>query len=111
MALLSSTFWSGSYSEQLPVTSPSAASAESEAFGASRSLSLLLLLARVISGSAELGVGNFDGGGIACDLPLALRTVFGAERFSLSEENDAAGEGDNAVGLSARARDLRVVAP
>ena len=82
--------------------------AESGALRASRSLSLLLLLARVASGSAELGVGNLDGGGIACDLLLALRALFETERFSLSEENDAAGEGESAVGLSARARERRV---
>ena len=89
--------------------SASAANPESGALGASRSLSLLLLLARVASGSAEFGVGNFDGGGIACDFPVALRAVFGTERFSLSEENDAAGEGESAVGgLAARARERRV---
>ena len=89
--------------------SPSAAKPESGAFGASRSLSLLLLLARVVS-SPEFGVGNFEGGGIACDLPVTLRAVLVTERFSLSEENDAAGdgEGESAVGLSSRTRERRV---
>ena len=41
---------------------------------------------------------------IACDLPLAFRALFEIERFSLSEEIDAAGEGESAVEFSVPAR-------
>ena len=80
----------------------SAAKAESGVFGASRSLSLLLLLARFASGSARLGGGNFDGGGIAVALPLELRAGWMFALFSLSDENDAAGDGESEAGFSTR---------
>lgn len=86
-----------------PGISEAAAKDESGALGASRSLSRLLLLARLASGSAELGVGNFDGGGIAALLPFALRALFVLSAwFSLSDENDAAGEGESESGFATR---------
>lgn len=78
-----------------------AAKDESGVFRASRSLSLLLLFARVASGSIEFGVGNLDGGGIALDFPFAFRAELETARFSLSDEKDAAGEGER-VGPATR---------
>lgn len=82
--------------------SASAAKEASGALGASRSLSLLLLLARFASGSAEFGVGIFDGGGIAVVLPLLLRAGWLTALFSLSDENDAAGDGESEAGFTTR---------
>ena len=51
-------------------------------------------------GSADAGVGNL-GGGITLDLLLDCRTALGDDsRFSLSDEKDAAGEGDSDPGFA-----------
>ena len=55
-----------------------------------------------------MGVGNL-GGGIAFDLPLLLRTeLIASARFSLSEEKDAAGEGDSEATFDMRPCSRRV---
>lgn len=73
------------------------------ALGAPRSLSLLLLFPRGDRGSAEVGVGIF-GGPMAFDFPFAWCEDSGADSlFSLSDENDAAGEGDSEPGFAPRA--------
>lgn len=65
------------------------------ALGAPRSLSLLRLFARGDKGSTEADLGIF-GGAMAFDLPFAWCEDSIADcRFSLSDENDSAGEGDS----------------
>ena len=82
--------------------SASATKEESGGLGASRSLSLLLLLARCASGSGGFCGGIFDGGGIAVVLPLLLRAGWLTALFSLSDENEAAGDGESAAGFATR---------
>lgn len=83
--------WSGSYTDRSPASSSLFWCAACVAFGASRSLSLLLLLARPGVGSSSTEGGSLEGGGMARDFPLLGRGLV-ALRFSLSEEKDAAGE-------------------
>lgn len=79
--------------------------------GTLRSLSFLLLLARGVAASIDVGVGSF-GGGIAFDLPLLARAeLVAAARFSLSDENDAAGDGESEATLDTRRCLRRVGSP